>query len=166
MIKLDGKVGKVLTGPPRASLAEAEEDLHALRALLDSMAAPVLTLYLAIHKDDVHFCKTQGHVPLRFVSPGKTTIGLREKIEDAVERYSMAFGPTPREDLVMLRVVFTQLGIAHFATDNCGESYDFQCRLAKKVWRDSVDHGVWFFIGALPLQDAKMMSSVHWSPVE
>ena len=33
MIKLDGKVGKVLTGPPRASLAEAEEDLHALRAL-------------------------------------------------------------------------------------------------------------------------------------
>ena len=33
MIKLDGRVGKVLTGPPRASLAEAEEDLHALRAL-------------------------------------------------------------------------------------------------------------------------------------
>ena len=33
MIQIGGKVGKVLTGPPRASLAEAEEDLHALRAL-------------------------------------------------------------------------------------------------------------------------------------
>ena len=33
MIELDGRVGQVPTGPPRASLAEAEEDLHALRAL-------------------------------------------------------------------------------------------------------------------------------------
>ena len=33
MIKLYGKGGKVLTGPPRTTLAEAEEDLHALRAL-------------------------------------------------------------------------------------------------------------------------------------
>ena len=33
MIKLDGRVGKVLIGPCRTSLDEAEEDLHALRTL-------------------------------------------------------------------------------------------------------------------------------------
>ena len=43
--------------------------------------------------------------------------------------------------------VFTPLGIAHCATDNCGAEHDCQCRLSKKIWRDGVDYGVCHFIG-------------------
>ena len=126
---------------------------------------PELILYLAVHKDDVDCIKARGQVPLRYTSPKKSTIGLREKMEDVVERYSFAFGPTPTEQLAVLRVVFTPLGIAHYTTDNCGPLHDFQCRLSKKIWRDGVDYGVWHFIGALPLRKDSMMS-MQWPPME
>ena len=101
----------------------------------------------------------------RYTSPKKSTIGLREKMEDAVERYSLAFGPTPREQLAVLQIVLTPLGIAHFTTDNCGAEHDFQCRLSKKIWRDGVDYGVWHFIGALPLRKDLLMS-MQWHSME
>ena len=130
-----------------------------------ALQEPELVLYLAVHKDDVACIKARGEVPLRLASPKKSTIGLREKMEDAVERYCLAFGPTPKEQLAVLRVVFTPLGIAHFTTDNCGPSHDFQCRLSKKIWKDGVDYGVWHFIGALPLRKDSMMSG-QWQPTE
>ena len=126
---------------------------------------PSLVLYLAMHKHDVASIKAGGEVPLRHVSPKKSTIGLRERLEDAVERYSLAFGPTAKEELAVLRVVFTSLGIAHYTTDNCGPTHHFQCRLSKKIWNDNVDYGVWHFIGALPLVKDSMMS-VQWQPTE
>ena len=126
---------------------------------------PELILYLAVHRDDVDCIKLRGHVPLRFTSPKKSTIALREKMEDAVERYGLAFGPTPREQLAVLRIVLTPLGIAHFTTDNCGAEHDFQCRLSKKIWTDGVDYGVWHFIGPLPLGSDRLMS-MRWISME
>ena len=117
-----------------------------------------LSLYLAVHKDDLDCIKAHDHVPLRFTSPGKSTIELCEKMEDAVKRYCWAFGPIPKEQLVLLQVVFTPLGIAHYTTENCGLPHNFQCRLSKKIWNDGVDYGVWYFIGDLPLQKYSMMS--------
>ena len=117
-----------------------------------------LSLYLAVHKDDLDCIKAHDYVPLRFTSPGKSTIELCEKMEDAVKRYCWAFGPTPKDQLVLLQVVCTPLGIAHYTTDNCGPSHDFQCRLSKKIWNDGVDYGVWHFIGDLPLRKYSVMS--------
>ena len=130
-----------------------------------ALQEPELVLYLAVHKDDVACINQCGEVPLRLASPKRSTIGLREKMEDAVGRYCLAFGPTPKEELAVLRVVFTSLGIAHYTTDNCGPTHDFQCRLSKKIWNDDVDYGVWHFIGALPLVKDSMMS-VQWQPTE
>ena len=62
-------------------------------------------------KDDFDCSKRHGQVPLRYTSPKKSTIALREKMEDAPERYSLALGPTPRASLAVLRVVFTPLGV-------------------------------------------------------
>ena len=71
-------------------------------------------------KDDFDCIKKHGQVPLRYTSPKKSTIELREKMEDTLERYSLAFGPTPRASLAVLRVVFTPLGIDSCTRDNCG----------------------------------------------
>ena len=130
-----------------------------------ALEEPQLVLYLALHKDDVATINKGVEVPLRYVSPTKSTIGLRERLEDALHRYSLAFGPTAKEELAVLRVVFTSLGIAHYTTDNCGPTHDFQCRLSKKIWNDDVDYGVWHFIGALPLVKDSMMSG-QWQPTE
>ena len=111
-------------------------------------------------------CSEATRLPTtRYTSPKKSTIGLREKMEDAVERYSLAFGPTPKEQLAVLRVVFTPLGIAHFTTQNCGAEHDWQCRLSKRFWRDIVDYGIWHFIGALPLRKDSMML-MRWPSME
>ena len=130
-----------------------------------ALGRPELILYLAVHRDDVDCIKSCGRVPLRFTSPKQSTIGLREKMEDAVERYSLAFGPTPREQLAVLRIVLGPSGIAHFTTDNCGAEHDFQCRLSKKIWTDGVDYGVWHFIGPLPLGSDRLMS-MRWISME
>ena len=129
---------------------------------------PELILYLAVHRDDVDCIKSRGHVPLRFTSPKKSTIALREKMEDAVERYDLAFGPTPREQLAVLRIVLGPSVIAHFTTDNCGAEHDFQCRLSKKIWTDGVDYGVWHFIGPLPLGGDRSdpLMSMQWISME
>ena len=130
-----------------------------------ALGRPELILYLAVHRDDVECIESRGQVPLRFTSPNKFTIGLREKMEDAVERYDLAFGPTPREQLAVLRIVLTPLGIAHFTTDNCGVEHNYQCRLSKKIWTDGVDYGVWHFIGPLPLGSDRLMS-MRWISME
>ena len=129
---------------------------------------PELILYLAVHRDDVDCIKSRGHVPLRFTSPKKSAIGLREDMEDAVKRYSLAFGSTPREELVVLQIFFTPLGIAHFTTNNCGAEHDFQCRLSKRIWTDDVDYGVWHFIGPLPLGGDRSdpLMSMQWISME
>ena len=126
---------------------------------------PELILYLAVHRDDVDCIKRTSEVPLRYTSPRQSTIVLREKMEDAIERYCFTFGPTPKASLVVLQVVFTPLGIAHFTTDNCGAEHDFQCRLSKKIWTDGVDYGVWHFIGPLPLGSDRLMS-MRWISME
>ena len=132
---------------------------QSLCSSLDLMAlTPELVLYLAVHKDDFDCIKKHGEVPLRYTSPKKSTIELCEKMEDALERYSLTFGPTPRASLAVLRLVLTPLDIAYCTTANCGVEHDFRCKLSKKIWRDGVDYGVWCFIGALPLRNDLMMS--------
>ena len=126
-----------------------------------ALGRPELVLYLAVHRDDVECIESRGQVPLRFTSPNKFTIGLREKMEHAVERYALSFGPTPPEQLAVLRIALTPLGIAHFTTDNCGVEHNYQCRLSKKIWTDGVDYGAWYFIGPLPLRSGLLMS-VQW----
>ena len=119
-------------------------------------------------KDDFDCSKRHGQVPLRYTSPKKSTIELCEKMEDALERYSLTFGPTPRASLAVLRVVFTPLGIDSCTTDNCGAEHDFQCRLSKKIWTDGVDYGVWHFIGPLPLggDRSNPLMSMQWISME
>ena len=121
-----------------------------------------------MHRDDVDCIESRGEVPLRFTSPKKSAIGLREDMEDAVKRYSLAFGSTPREELVVLQIFFTPLGIAHFTTDNCGAEHGFQCRLSKRIWTDDVDYGVWHFIGPLPLGGDRSdpLMSMQWISME
>ena len=126
---------------------------------------PELILYLAVHRDDVDCIRRTSEIPLRYTSPRQSTIVLREKMEDAIERYCFTFGPTPRASLVVLEILFTPLGIAYFTTQNCGAEHDWQCRLSKRFWRDIVDYGIWHFIGALPLRKDSMML-MRWPSME
>ena len=125
---------------------------------------PRLTLYLVVHTDDVALCRASGSVPSRFVSPKKKIIGLRERAEDAIERYRLNFGEIEKEKLVLLQDIFTPLGLAYFTTQTCGPANRFCSQLSKKTYGTDVDWGVWHFVGDLPLDQPHFLVA-SWSEI-
>ena len=66
MIKLHGRVGKVLTGPPRTTLAEAEEDLHALRAVPKlNMSQFIECLKAGMPREEAFSALASTNIPLK-----------------------------------------------------------------------------------------------------
>ena len=125
---------------------------------------PRLTLFLVVHTDDVAHCQASGRVPTRFVSPKKNIIGLRERAEDAIERYRLNFGEIEKGKVIVLEVTFTSLGLAHFTTQTCGPANRFCSQLSKMTYGTDVDWGVWHFIGDLPLDQPHFLVA-RWSEI-
>ena len=129
-----------------------------------NVASPRLTLYVALHKDDAAHCQSRNIVPTRFVSPKKNVVGLRERAEDAIERYRLNFGEIEKEKLVLLQVSFTPLGLAYFTTQTCGPANRFCSQLSKMTYGTDVDWAVWHFVGDLPLDQPHFLVAC-WSEI-
>jgi hypothetical protein len=78
-------------------------------------------------------------------------IGLRERMEDAVDRAIKVEGRASKESHMILRVEFSALGFAHFGTTCQGSSLQFLPALYKKSYQGATDWGVWHLLCDLPL---------------
>ena len=79
-------------------------------------------------------------------------IGLRESPDEAVVRAGLVDETVNKDSHVILMVIFSLLGVAHFTTTCEDETYHFQPILHKICNRSAThDKGVWHFIRNLPL---------------
>ena len=78
-------------------------------------------------------------------------IGLRQRMEDAVDRAIKVEGRASKESHLILRVEFSALGFAHFGTTCQGSSLQFLPALYKKSYHGPTDWGVWHLLCDLPL---------------
>jgi len=79
-------------------------------------------------------------------------IGLRESPEEAMVRAGQVGEPVNKDSHVILMVIFSPLGVAHFTTTCEDQTYHFQPILHKICNRYATrDKGVWHFIRNLPL---------------
>ena len=78
-------------------------------------------------------------------------IGLRERVQDALDRASYCDQSVSEKTHVLLRVEFTPRGLAHYGTASAGAERFFSPFLAKRVYSDkSYDWKVWHFLDELP----------------
>ena len=112
-------------------------------------AAPrSLVLYTMVSKACV-----QESVELNMLKKAENAwhIGLRERMEDAVDRAIKVEGRASKESHLILRVEFSALGFAHFGTTCQGSSLQFLPALYKKSYQGATDWGVWHLLCDLPL---------------
>ena len=77
---------------------------------------------------------------------------MRESPEEAVVRAGQAGEPVAKDTHVILKVIFSTLGVAHFVTTYEDKSYHFQPILSKMCNKYATrDKGAWHFIRNLPL---------------
>ena len=86
-------------------------------------------------------------------------IGLRQRMEDAVDRAIKVEGHISKESHLILRVEFSALGFAHFGTTCQGASYQFLPALHKKSYQGATDWGVWHLLCDLPLSLSDAMGN-------
>ena len=86
-------------------------------------------------------------------------IGLRERMEDAVDRAIKVEGHISKESHLILRVEFSALGFAHFGTTCQGASFQFLPALHKKSYQGATDWGVWHLLCDLPLSLSDVMGN-------
>ena len=116
------------------------------------MAAAGLVLYVVVAKVDMPSCLGLGHLPRRYVG-GRDYIGLRERPEDAVARAGLiSEDPVDKTTHVLLKIIFSTEGIAHYATTCAGSAHGFAARLYKNTYRGEYDWKVWHFLEDLPLE--------------
>ena len=120
-------------------------------------AAPrSLVLYTMVSKACV-----QESVELNMLKKAENAwhIGLRERMEDAVDRAIKVEGRASKESHLILRVEFSALGFAHFGTTCQGASYQFLPALHKKSYQGATDWGVWHLLCHLPLSLSDAMGN-------
>ena len=120
-------------------------------------AAPrSLVLYTMVSKACV-----QESVELNMLKKAEDAwhIGLRERMEDAVDRAIKVEGRASKESHLILRVEFSALGFAHFGTTCQGASYQFLPALHKKSYQGATDWGVWHLLCHLPLSLSDAMGN-------
>ena len=120
-------------------------------------AAPrSLVLYTMVSKACV-----QESVELNMLKKAEDAwhIGLRERMEDAVDRAIKVEGRASKESHLILRVEFSALGFAHFGTTCQGASLQFLPALYKKSYQGATDWGVWHLLCDLPLSLSDVMGN-------
>ena len=116
------------------------------------MTAHVLTLYVAVHKDDAPSCEASGCLPRRYVG-GRPHVGLRENPEDALARASWFETETVSKGThVLLEWRLSAEGLAQYVTTCAGPEHGFAPVLSKQIYSDGYDWKVWRFLGDLPLR--------------
>ena len=126
---------------------------------------PALTLYLAVPFGDIENIATAGCVPCT-----RGYIGLRESPAEALDRVRLATGvPADKDTHALLQIVFTCVGVAHFATTCAGLEQRYSPLLTKRTYRDDTDWKVWHFLGDLPLrlehESGELMVFSSWRSV-
>ena len=117
------------------------------------MANIALVVYVVVEKVDQCGIQAGRKLLQRYVSPGRSYIGLREHASDAIERatYWSAEAATSATH-IGLKISFTAAGFAYFAMRSAGADHAYVPILNKQVYRDtSRDWKVWHFLGDLPL---------------
>ena len=80
-----------------------------------------LICYLVLPASDLAACDALGCIPYRLASLGKSYVGLRERVQDAILRYHQFFeGP-----FTIVKVTFTPLGLAHYTVACAGKQHGF-----------------------------------------
>ena len=121
---------------------------------LDVPSAPLaaLTLFVAVHKDDIAACVNSGQLARRVLG-NKPYIGFRESEADAMERASMVFSdPAVNKDThALLKLSLSAEALAHFTVTSAGVAYQFAPMLHKQTYPGDTDWKVWHFCGDFPL---------------
>ena len=120
---------------------------------LDSVGAtPCLTLYKVISMaEEKRPPFPDGLLLLHGTGADQWWIGLRQHVDDAVQRAQHLERGVSRKTHLVLEITFTSLGIAYYCTQCTGAAYGFAPILEKKIFKDGTDWGVWHFHGNLPL---------------
>ena len=100
---------------------------------------------------DIHTVLLQGHIPLADSGADQWKVGLRHRVEDAIERESKVGGTVRKDTHVVLKIRFSALGLAHFTTLCQARDGAYRSLLQKQVYRDNADWKVWHFGDHLPL---------------
>ena len=127
-----------------------------------------LQLYTVVQRTQVEDCISNN---LLEIPPGWWHIGFRESPEEAILRAEQAGDPVSKHTHVILKVVFSTLGVAHFATTCEDSSYGFQPILSKYCkWNAKHDKGAWHFIRHLPLtlndDQGNILVTTEWNYIE
>ena len=111
-----------------------------------------LTLYKVVPRVDVEHISIDGHLRMKRRGPDGFHIGLRTTVHDALDRAQLFHDRVSKDTHVVLEVVFTSAGLAHYTTANAGKDYQFQSMLSKRHnGGGDYDWGVWRFCQDLPL---------------
>ena len=117
------------------------------------MAESGLTLFLVLQRSQQEECEAGNVVPLEFCPNRRGNyIGLREEIDDAVDR-AVRWGSVTAQTHVLLKIHFTEIGFAHFVSASLGQEHNFSTTLHKQVYYEDTtrDWKVWYFLDNLPL---------------
>ena len=87
-------------------------------------------------------------------------IGLRENLEDAVDRTRMTDRHFDKAKHLVLEITFTPMGVAYYTMTCQGPHNKFQPMLVKQSYGDVKDWKAWHFYGDLPLQAEDLEGNV------
>lgn len=105
-------------------------------------------LYKAVLTSEIDEICKKNYLKL---DPGLMYIGLRQSIQEALNRVEMVGDQCSKQTHVILEVEFSPLGVAYFTTTYGDQSYG-HLPVLKKIWNGSHrDKGVWHFTNKLPL---------------
>ena len=131
-------------------------------------AAGDLVLYKVVPKAEKDVIDAAGCLQ---VPPGEWHVGLRERLEDAVERERIFTPHVSKHTHLVLQVRFSPQGVALFTTRCAGEDYKFGSTLCKKSYGSKTwDYKVWHFVTDLPLtasdSEGNLLVSCDWREIE
>ena len=107
-------------------------------AVASGPSAP-LTLFAAVHKDDVATCNLSGMLPRR-LQGNKAYVGFREEAADALERASMISStPASKDTHVLLKVCFSAEALVRLTVTPAGVEYRFAPMLHKRTYAGDTD---------------------------
>ena len=105
-----------------------------------SASLAALTLFVAVHKDDIAACMNSGLLPRRVLG-NKPHIGFRESEADAMERASMVFSDSAINQAThaLLKLSLSAEALAHLTVTPAGVAYQFAPMLHKRTYSGDTD---------------------------
>ena len=131
-------------------------------AVIVPSAPEGLTLLAVFPRSDIGRMLSAGCVQLG----SAWHIGLRQRLEDAVDRETRVNASCDKHSHVVLQVTFTPLGLAYYARTCAGSEGKFKPILHKMEYAGHTDWQVWHFLADLPLSatdlQGNLLISTEW----